>query len=447
MIPASLYWFEPLFLRILQHEYRAAMHFDSAERCTQPQPPADPCQLYAHIPFCEVLCPFCSFHRVRFRENKALGYFAALRGELRHYHDRGFTFNNVYVGGGTPTVAPAELLETLALIRRLWPVRSIAIETNPNHLREPLLKELADSGVSRLSVGVQSFEDRLLKDMGRYEKYGSSAQIRERLASARGRFRTLNVDMIFDLPNQTLEDLERDLSTLRELQVDQVSFYPLMTAASARRRMEDTLGRAQEDRRSRFYALILERMLPEYRASTAWCFSRAVADVAPAIDEYIVEQDNYIGVGSGAFSFVDGAMYSTTFSINEYVRRIGRGQSGITQSKRLTLKERMRYDYLLRLFGLELSHDYIRRKYGAKFAWLMLPELTAMRLVGATRHEADAIRLTQRGMYYWVLMMAEFFNAVNQFRDQMRSHIRAELAEYEDQRQSPTVELRRRAGG
>lgn len=446
MIPASLRWFEPLFLRILRHEYGAAMHFDGAARCAQPQPPAEPCTLYVHIPFCEVLCPFCSFHRVRYRENKALDYFAALRGELRHYHERGFTFNNVYIGGGTPTVAPVELLEILALIRQLWPVRSIAIETNPNHLREPLLTQLVGAGVTRLSVGVQSFDDRLLKLMERYEKYGSSAQIRDRLANARGRFRTLNVDMIFDLPSQTIEDLERDLAILRELAVDQVSFYPLMTAASARRRMEFTLGRAREDRRSRFYALILERMLPEYRPSTAWCLSRAIAGEAPAIDEYIVDQDNYVGVGSGAFSYIDGAMYSTTFSLNEYVRRIGRGQSGITQSKRLTLKERMRQDYLLRLFGLELPREYIRRRYGAKFGLLMFPELTAMRLVGATRHHADAIRLTPRGMYFWVLMMAEFFNAVNQFRDQMRSHIRAELAQY-DPPQTAEAGLGRTAGG
>jgi coproporphyrinogen III oxidase-like Fe-S oxidoreductase len=449
LVPPSLRWFEPVFLKILQHEYRAAMRFDSSAVCARlPQPTAEPCQLYVHVPFCEVLCPFCSFHRVRFREGKAHDYFAALRTELRHYHDRGFTFADVYIGGGTPTVLPEALLDTIELIRRLWPVRAIAVETNPNHLHEPLLGMLADSGVSRLSVGVQSFDDRLLRQMDRYEKYGSGAQIRELLAAARGRFRTLNVDMIFDLPNQSLADLERDLDIIEELRVDQVSFYPLMTAPTARRRMEQTLGRPRADRRYQFYERILERMLPKYQPSSAWCFSRIAVGAPAAIDEYIVNQDDYIGVGSGAFSFTGGAMYSTTFSINQYMHRVGRGQSGITQSKQLTLRERMRYDYLVRLFGLELSQERIRRKYGSAFRWLMLPELLVMRLVGATRHERGAIRLTSRGKYYWVLMMAEFFNAVNLFRDQMRLHIREELAEYEQEEVVvPFPTSQRRVGG
>lgn len=432
LVPAYLRWFEPLFLRLLRHEYRASMRFDpDAARLPLPQPPSAPCQLYVHVPFCEVLCPFCSFHRVQFREGKALSYFSALDREIRYYHERGFRFSSVYVGGGTPTVAPAALLKTLALIRSLSPVTSIAVETNPNHLREPLLSQLVDAGVSRLSVGVQSFDDGLLKQMERHDKYGSGAQIRERLSEARGRFSTLNVDMIFDLPHQTLETFERDLSILRQLEVDQISFYPLMTASTARRRMEHTLGRRHGDRRYQFYELILDRMIPAYQPSTAWCFSRAQGNTARAIDEYIVADQDYVGVGSGAFSFVDGAMYSTTFSINQYIQRIAAGQSGITQHKQLSTKERMRYDFLVRLFGLELTKDSIRRKYGAGFWWRMLPELATMRLIGATRHDSDAIRLTSRGMYYWVLMMAEFFNAVNLFRDQMRLHIREELATYE----------------
>jgi oxygen-independent coproporphyrinogen-3 oxidase len=144
-------------------------------------------------------------------------------------------------------------------------------------------------------------------------------------------------------------------------------------------------------------------------------------------DEYIIDQDDYVGVGSGAFSYVGGAMYSTTFSLNHYCRRVEDGLSGITQQRALGTKERMRYDYLMKLFGGELRHDYIRKRYGSAFALRMAPELAAMRLLGATRHDADAIRLTRRGMYCWVLMMAEFFNSVNDVREQMREHVRAEL--------------------
>jgi coproporphyrinogen III oxidase-like Fe-S oxidoreductase len=350
-------------------------------------------------------------------------YFAALRDEIRLYHSAGFRFADVYVGGGTPTVDPQELLETLALVRELSPVRTVSIETNPNHLEPEVLSRYVAAGVTRLSVGVQSFDDELLARMDRLEKYGSGAQIRERLAGARGIFPTLNVDMIFNLPGQTLEMLDRDVAILLELGVDQVSFYPLMTAPTARHKMEKSMGRADERLRHRMYERILERLLPRYRASSAWCFSRGEG----MFDEYIIDQDDYVGVGSGAFSYVGGAMYSTTFSLNHYCRRVEGGQSGITQRHPLGTKERMRYDFLVRLFGGELRRDYIAARYGSAFWLRMAPELLSMQLVGATRHDPDAIRLTRLGMYCWVLMMAEFFNAVNDVREQMRGHIRAEL--------------------
>jgi len=422
-------WFEPLLLRILQHEYQASMHFDVASGAASRAPPAHPCQLYVHIPFCEALCPFCSFHRVQFREAKALTYFQALRAEIRAYHAQGFAFRDVYVGGGTPTVAPLELVGTLELIRSLWPIRTISVETNPNHLHEETFAALAAVGVGRLSVGVQSFDDGLLRQMQRFERYGSGEQIRERLHAARGRFPTLNVDMIFNLPNQSAAMLERDLETLLALEADQVSFYPLMTARSAQRKMDETLGRADPGRRHEFYRRILQALRSDYDASSVWCFSRhrAAASQAQPIDEYIVEDADYVGVGSGAFSYLGGVLHATTFSINQYRRLIAEGRSAITQSKRLTRKERMRYDFLVRGFGLSLRYLDLRR-HGAAFWLYMAPELASMLLVGAIRFTSTGIELTDLGRYCWVLMMAEFFNSVNDFRDQMRLHIRAELA-------------------
>jgi len=427
-------WFEKPFLALLQREYAAAMRFAEDDAFdVMPAAPAGPCQLYVHVPFCEVLCPFCSFHRVRYNESKTKRYFDALRREIRHYHDLGFRFSDVYVGSGTPTVNPDELLETLALVRSLSPVRTMSIETNPNHLQPDTLARYRDAGVTRLSVGVQSFDDGLLAGMDRLEKYGDGDLIRERLATAHGIFPTLNVDMIFNLPGQSLDLLDADLSALLALDVDQVSFYPLMTAPTARHKMEKSMGRSDPRVRHEMYERILDRLTPGYRPSSAWCFSRGQG----MFDEYIIDQDDYVGVGSGAFSYVGGAMYSTTFSLNHYCRRVEGGQNGITQRHELGLKERMRYDFLVRLFGGELRRDYIEKRYGRAFALRMAPELLAMRLLGATQHDADAIRLTRRGMYCWVLMMAEFFNAVNDVREQMREHIRAELDAWNEEATVP----------
>src|SRR5205085_12316091 len=134
-----------------------------------------------HIPFCEVLCPFCSFHRVQHCHEQARRYFTALRREIGLYHAAGHRFQSAYFGGGTPTIEPEELVETIEIVRALFGVREISVETNPKDLRAPLLELLRRAGVTRLSVGVQSFDDTLLREMERAEQYGNSAEIQEHL--------------------------------------------------------------------------------------------------------------------------------------------------------------------------------------------------------------------------------------------------------------------------
>ena len=416
---------ERLMTSYLRHITGAHMRFDtdvSGDRLPAPRP-GHKYLLYVHIPFCEVLCPFCPFHRVRFRGPRASRYFAALRQEIRRYRERGFDFSGVYVGGGTPTVIPEELAETLALIRSLYAVNEISVETNPNHLREEVVSLLKAVGVNRLSVGVQSFDDVLLKEMGRYDSYGSSAYIVERLRSVQGVFDTLNADMIFNLPHQTLASLQNDLRILTgELKIDQVSFYPLMTAPSTRRAMSLTMGDVTFRRERPFYKTILTAMTQGYRPSSAWCFSRGAA----MIDEYIVDYDEYVGVGSGAFSYVDGTMYSSTFSINRYIDQIGHGRTGITAGRRLKLREQMHYDFLMKLFSLSMDKKTIEAKYGAGFHRKLWKELLAFKLLGALVEDDERYRVTEKGMYYWVMMMREFFMGVNRLRDEMRLRIREE---------------------
>jgi menaquinone C8-methyltransferase len=415
--------YERLLLPYFRRQSRRAMNFDAGEP-GMPTPPRDGAAfLYVHVPFCPVLCPFCSFHRVKFREDKAERYFGALRREIEAYRDAGFRFTGVYVGGGTPTVVPAELVQTLQLIRDSFPVKEVSVETNPSDLTDEVLSQLVDAGVDRLSVGVQSFDDNLLREMERYEKYGSSAEILARLDAAAGRFPTLNVDMIFNLPHQTPAVLDADLATVQACGANQVSFYPLMTSDAVKKKMTARMGRLDRGRVRQYYERILERLQPEFRASSAWCFTRG----GQGIDEYIVEAGDYVGIGSGAFSYVNGTMYSATFSLNAYADRLGRGLPAITRSRRMSLKDQMRYDLLVRLFGLRLDDDWLERRYGRSFFWRLAPEMTALNLLGAVRRDRRGWQLTERGMYLWVLMMSAFFESVNVFREGMRHNIRAEL--------------------
>jgi menaquinone C8-methyltransferase len=422
-------FYERVILPFFRRTSRSAMAFDAGPISVPAPPPGGEAFLYVHVPFCHALCPFCSFHRVEYRERKAARYFQALRRELETYRDAGFRFTGVYVGGGTPTVAPGELAATLDLIRESFPVREISVETNPSDLTEDILSMLASRSVNRLSVGVQSFDDDLLKEMERYERYGSRQAILDNLERARGRFETLNVDMIFNLPHQTPHILEADLEAVLASAANQASFYPLMTSDEVRRRMTARMGGLDRRRVRDYYARILARMRSGFRASSAWCFSRGAGG---GVDEYIVDATDYVGVGSGAFSYVGGAMYSTTFSLNAYADRISRGLPAITQRRAMSEREQMRYEMLLRLFGLRMDHAWLEQRFGGRFARSMAAEMAALRLAGAVSLEPDGYRLTERGMYLWVLMMSAFFESVNVFREQMRAHIHAELEQDQD---------------
>lgn len=374
--------------------------------------------LYLHVPFCVALCPFCSFHRVTFSEPAARSYFRTLREEIRLVTRRGFGFDELYVGGGTPTVMPEELGDTIRLARDLHGLRRISVETNPNDLGTPAVGELARLGVERLSVGVQSFDDGLLRDMQRYERYGSSQAIRERLKAARDLFPTLNVDMIFNLPHQTADSLRRDLDILiDDIGVGQVSFYPLMAARDTRRRIREHMGELEHAREQRFYRIIAERMLAAgYSRSSAWCFDRA----SSMSDEYVVDRDDYLGLGSGAFSYLDGVLTASSFSIRQYEALVGQGNTGAVRMRRLSRRDRMRYYLLMHLFGGRLDLDTAERLFDGCFASVLRPELTALRALGAVHRDARSIRLTESGYYLWVVLMREFFTGLNRLRDEMR---------------------------
>ena len=389
-----------------------------------PQPRTGGSYLYVHIPFCEALCPFCSFHRVLHCRPQAKRYFTALRREIRLYHSAGFEFSGVYFGGGTPTVEPEELLETIALVRSCFGVGEISVETNPHDLRTQLLEQLRAGGLTRLSVGVQSFDDTLLREMDRYEKYGSGAEVADRIRGAAGYFPTLNVDLIFNQPHQTLASLERDLEIFQTLGASQVSCYPLMTSPAGLRRMAGTMGVPDRRRMRQYYQTIGRRLAAGFTPTSAWCFTRN----GGAGDEYITTADNYVGVGSGAFSYLDGTLYSTTFSLDAYERRIASGLTGIVTQHRLSDTDRMRYALLVRMFGLGLDRDWARQHHGPKFFRRLWGELLTLEVLGAARRDASGWRLTEKGRYWLMLMMAEFFQSVNTYRDAMRAHVLTEQA-------------------
>ncbi|TLM97670.1 MAG: radical SAM protein, partial [Actinobacteria bacterium] len=223
----------------------------SVERLPDPVP-GRPYLLYVHVPFCERLCPYCSFNRFPYHEDRAVEYFKRLREEMRRVADLGYDFESMYIGGGTPTVNLDELTATIDLARELFSIREVSSETNPNHLYPQWIDPLRGR-VDRFSVGVQSFDDELLRQMDRYDKYGSAAQILERLQSIEGVFHSLNVDMIFNFPSQTAEKLAADIRIVKDTGCNQVTFYPLMASPVVADSLKRTVGRVDYDREARYY--------------------------------------------------------------------------------------------------------------------------------------------------------------------------------------------------
>ncbi|MCX5805055.1 MAG: radical SAM protein [Proteobacteria bacterium] len=474
-----------------------------------------PTLLYMHVPFCEELCPYCSFNRVVFQEGLAREYYRALRKEILMYKKLGYDFRALYVGGGTPTVLIDELDETINLIKENYHISEISVETNPNHLTSNNIEHLKGMGVNRLSVGVQTFDNGILKALERYHKYGSSEEIADRLKYTQGIFNTLNVDMIFNFPTQTMEILENDLSTLIGLGVDQVTYYPLMVSSYTKDVMSKKLGVVNYEKGNQLYFKIIEMLSVHYVASTAWCFSKkermpgeapvhprdvgrtvnthfcgypapsdvgregiyvqAQADIpanisertslmhtenkegatqantqnvsainsshgeregkaptalpvegatqAPVIDEYVVHYEEYAGIGSGSIGYLGGVAYANTFDIRTYIDQVDRGMLPITGKRVFSIKERLCYDFLMKLFGLSLDIKQlsIRNKVNAnRYLW---SEILFFRFVGGLKKSGNTLFLTKKGQYYWVLMMREFFIGVNNFRDFCRAEM------------------------
>jgi len=278
---------EALLTRIMRRKVGRILSFDmgSAFAGSPSLPAADPQRstlLYAHIPFCDELCPYCSFNRVRLDRDLARRYFVCLEHELEIYSELGWRFNAIYVGGSTPTILPQQLAAFLRKARKLWPIRNISVETNPNHLTPAILSLLRECGVNRLSVGVQSFED---------------------------------------------------LDTVAGLELDQVTFYPLMAASRVRSNLAK-LGRIDPRQEKRLYMKIWDVLGERYEPSSAWCFSRR--DSSPErrmIDEYIVEHSEYAGLGSGSFGYAGATIYANTFDITGYIDRLDRGTLPIAAAR------------------------------------------------------------------------------------------------------------------
>jgi len=368
--------------------------------------------LYIHIPFCKSLCPYCCFNRYLFREDEARRYFKYLKTELDLYIQRGFKFSTFYIGGGTPTVLMDELLGFISYLKEKLEVKQISVETTPREVNEENVNLLKEAGVNRLSIGVQSFNDSLLKSMGR--AFCNGAEIREKISIANGKFDTLNLDLIFNFPLQSIETFEADIEVLKSLRVNQVTFYPLMPSPHKKNALERRFTRVDTSREKAFYSVILRDICGDsYLPSTVWCFSKGER----IIDEYVVNFDDYIGIGAGSASLLNGNFYTNSFSLNRYEELLTQGKLPIMRWRKLSEHELLYYYLLSKLFGMKLVKKKFHERFNANINQKLKKELLFLKFFGLIQEKDGEIKLTRKGMYPTSVMMREFFAALNGLRE------------------------------
>ena len=441
---------ERLLTNAVRYYSNTYMRIDPCTDRRQPGPvPGQPYMLYAHVPFCERLCPYCSFNRFPFREPVARQYFKNLRREMMMLKELGYDFDSMYIGGGTPTIMIDELCDFIDMAKREFSIKDVSCETNPNHLVLPYLEKL-EGRVNRMSVGVQSFDDGLLKQMDRYDKYGSGEEIKKAIRAATPYFDSLNVDMIFNFPAQTEDILRRDLEAVLETGTNQTTFYPLMASPSVERSLARTVGKVDYEREQQFYEIICDTLTggdnPRFRFSSAWTFdavetssalrpsakgrTAAHPDDSNMIDEYIIDYEEYPAIGSGGFSFFGNTQYINTFSVREYNAAIESDRMSIMGKIAFSKSNRMRYRFMMQLFGLRLDKKQFKADFGVSVAKGLPIEYSFMKTAGAfDRDDDECITLTPKGRYLMVVMMRQFFIGVNGLRDQARAALPADERE------------------
>lgn len=364
--------------------------------------------LYLHIPFCKTLCPYCSFHKFKFEEEKAREYFEILRKEMDIIKSLGYDFVSLYIGGGTTTILPDELVKTIDYAKKLFNIKDVSCEGDP--LIDDDMVQLLSKKVDRLSIGIQTTNDEMLKKIKRYKKFGSSKIQLENLSKAIGKFSIVNTDLIFNLPSQTQEILENDLKNILKLNPEQISIYPLMYSPSVKKAMEKNLGKLQNDNEVKFYNIILQTLQEQYNQISSWTFSKKDLNT---FDEYVVEYNEYIGLGSGSFSFIEDTLYINTFSLEKYKQYIEEGKLSLERCKKYNESDIRKYQLMLDLFSNNIN---LEKYKNYKLLFVVLKWLGILK--------KDYSQTTPFGKYLLLVLMKEFYIGMDFVRETSRARLK-----------------------
>lgn len=288
---------------------------------------------YIHIPFCKSKCKYCSF--VSFNRPELItGYIFALLKDISDNY-KGEELKTLYFGGGTPSLIPIELLKKVINKFKLTENAEVTLELNPDDATQEYLAGLKQIGINRLSIGSQTFDDEILKLIGRRH---NSAQIVEAISMAKNAgFNNISVDFIYGLPTQTLEKLSSDLEKFLELGIQHISTYGLKIEA------ESFWGKnppnvPDDDIQADMYELINQKLEQNgffrYEVSN---FAQKGFESRHNLNYW--DNNEYYGFGVAAHGYLDGARYSNFTTLEEYLEKTSTHEIGHILSEEEKLEE------------------------------------------------------------------------------------------------------------
>ena len=360
-----------------------------------------PTSAYVHIPFCTQICYYCDFSKVFIKNQPVDSYLEHLLEEFQSYDIQ--KLRTLYIGGGTPTALSAPQLEILlkGLTKNLdlSVLEELTIEANPGDLDADKIAVLKNSAVNRVSLGVQTFDDKMLKKIGRSHLEKDIYENIDRLKLAG--FDNISIDLIYALPGQTMEQVKDNVAKAIGLNIPHMSLYSLILenhTVFMNRMRRGKLPLPKEELEAEMFEYIITELeragFEHYEISN---FSK------PSFESRhnLMYWDNaeYYGIGAGASGYVNGVRYKNHGPIRHYLSAVEEGNARITE-EHLSQKEQMEEEMFLGLRKkLGVSMARFEEKFGRPFEGLYGEIVRDLVQQGLMQIEGDRVRMTKRGLF------------------------------------------------
>lgn len=360
--------------------------------------------LYIHIPFCRQKCLYCDFPSWAGREGEMQAYTDALAKEIanraKEYPDREIV--SVFFGGGTPTVLSiAQLKQLMQAVRGNWRIATdaeITTEANPGTLDAEMAAALREMGFNRLSMGVQAWQNSLLRALGRIHSIEGFLENYQAVREAG--FANINTDLMFALPEQTMEDWQETVRQIVRLQPEHISAYSLIleegTPFYERYERGELEPAAEELDREMYHwaaAYLAENGYEQYEISNFAKKGRQSRH-----NRIYWQAEEYLGLGLGAHSYMEGERFHNSYDMQKYICAEGKADILKEDAERTTEKDALAEFMFLGLRLTEgISFARFRERFGMEMDDIYGKEIEKLLAEGLLIQDKTGIRLTKRG--------------------------------------------------